>query len=64
MTEEQIIKASAAAFKKRDKTAAELHKIDNEIKDLLKEYSLTKKTWGLTPSMLRHAVTARFGIAA
>jgi hypothetical protein len=64
MTETQIIKAAASAFKKRDKMAANLQKIDNEIKDLVKEYSLIKKTWGLTPTMLRNAVTARFGIAA
>ena len=64
MTEQEIIKRANAAFKKRDKMARELQEIDNEIKELVKAYSITMKLWGFTPTMLRHAVAARLGIAA
>lgn len=64
MTEQEIIKRANAAFKKRDKAARELQQIDNEIKDLVKAYSISMKLWGFTPTMLRHAVEARLGKAA
>jgi UDP-galactopyranose mutase len=64
MTETQIIKAAAGAFHRRDKAAQKLQEIDNEIKGLVKEYSLMMKVWGYTPTMLRQAVVARLGIAA
>ncbi len=64
MTDLEIIKRANAAFKKRDKAARELQQIDNEIKDLVKAYSISMKLWGFTPTMLRHAVEARLGKAA
>lgn len=64
MTDQEIIKRANAAFKKRDKAARKLQEIDNEIKGLVKEYSLLKKTWGFTPTMLRNEVAARLGKAA
>lgn len=64
MTDLEIIKRANAAFKKRDKAARELQQIDNEIKDLVKAYSISMKLWGFTPTMLRHAVDARLGKAA
>lgn len=64
MTEQEVIKAAAAAFKRRDKLAAELKAADAEIAELVKAYSLAMKLWGFTPTMLRHAVHARLGIAA
>lgn len=64
MTDTEVIKRANAAFKKRDKLARELQQIDNEIKDLVKEYSMAHKMWGFTPTMLRHAVEARLGVAA
>ena len=64
MTEHEVIKAAAAAFKKRDKLAAELRAADAEISDLVRAYSLSMKLWGFTPTMLRHAVEARLGKAA
>ena len=64
MTDQEIIKRANAAFKKRDKMARELQQIDNEIKELVKAYSIEKKLWGITPTMLRHAVHARLGVAA
>jgi hypothetical protein len=64
MTEHEVIKAAAAAFKKRDKLAAELRAADAEISGLVREYSLAMKLWGFTPTMLRHAVAARLGKAA
>lgn len=64
MTEQEVIKAAAAAFKRRDKLAAELKQMDAEISDLVRAYSLAMKLWGFTPTMLRHAVEARLGKAA
>jgi len=64
MTEQEVIRAAAAAFKKRDKLAAELKQADAEIAELVKAYILAMKLWGFTPTMLRHAVHARLGIAA
>lgn len=64
MTEQEVIKAAAAAFKKRDKLAAELKAADAEISELVRAYSLAMKLWGFTPTMLRHAVDARLGKAA
>lgn len=64
MTETEVIKAAATAFKKRDKLAAELRAADAEISELVKQYSMAMKLWGFTPTMLRHAVDARMGRAA
>lgn len=64
MTEQEVIKAAAAAFKRRDKLAAELKAADAEISELVRAYSLAMKLWGFTPTMLRHAVDARLGRAA
>lgn len=64
MTEHEVIKAAASAFKKRDKLAAELKQADAEIAELVRAYSLAMKLWGFTPTMLRHAVDARLGKAA
>lgn len=64
VTEQEIIKRANAAFKKRDKLAAEMKQADAEIAELVKAYSLAMKLWGFTPTMLRHAVHARLGIAA
>ena len=47
-----------------DKLAAVLKQADAEIAELVKAYSLAMKLWGFTPTMLRHAVHARLGIAA
>ena len=64
MTEQEVIKRANAAFKKRDKLAAELKQVDAEIAELVRAYSLAMKLWGFTPTMLRHAVDARLGKAA
>lgn len=64
MTEQEVIKAAASAFKRRDKLAAELKQADAEIAELVRAYSLAMKLWGFTPTMLRHAVDARLGKAA
>jgi len=61
MTEQEVIKAAAAAFKKRDRLAAEMDAIDAEIAGLVKHYSLAMRMWGFTPLMLRRAVEARMG---
>lgn len=64
MTETEVIRKAALTFKRRDKVAADLRAIDDEIKELVKQYSIAMKMWGFTPTMLRHAVEARQGIAA
>jgi hypothetical protein len=64
MTDIEVIKAAADAFKRRDQVARELQEIDNEIKGLVREYSMAMKMWGFTPTMLRHTVEARLGVAA
>lgn len=64
MTEQEVIKKAAVAFKKRDKLAAELRQADAEIAELVRAYSLAMKLWGFTPTMMRHAVDARLGKAA
>jgi archaellum component FlaC len=63
-TETEVILKARDAFKERDRVARELQEIDNEIKDLVKAYSLAAKIWGFTPIMLRQAVRARLGEAA
>lgn len=64
MTEIEVMRKAAVAFKRRDKVAADLRAIDEEIKELVKEYSIAMKLWGFTPTMLRHAVELRTGVAA
>lgn len=59
MTETEVIRKAVVAFRRRDKAAAELRAIDEEIKELIKQYSMAMKVWGFTPTMLRHAVEAR-----
>ena len=56
MTEEEVIAAAAAAFKRRDRIASEMEAVDAEIGGLLREYTQAKKMWGFTPLMLRRAV--------
>jgi hypothetical protein len=64
MTDIDVIHKAADAFKRRDQLAAELRAADEEIKGLVKQYSIAMKMWGVTPTMLRHAVDARLGVAA
>jgi len=64
MTDHEVILKARDAFKERDRVARELQEIDNEIKGLVKDYSLAAKIWGFTPIMLRQAVRARLGEAA
>jgi hypothetical protein len=64
MTDHEVILKARDAFKERDRVARELQEIDNEIKNLVKDYSLAAKIWGFTPIMLRQAVRARLGEAA
>ena len=64
MTDHEVILKARDAFKERDRVARELQEIDNEIKNLVRDYSLAAKIWGFTPIMLRQAVRARLGEAA
>jgi hypothetical protein len=64
MTDHEIILKAREAFERRDVAAKALQEIDNEIKDLVKDYSIAMRLWGFTPLMLRQAVRARLGEAA
>lgn len=64
MTDHEIILKAREAFERRDAAERALREIDNEIKDLVKAYSLEMKVWGFTPLMLRQAMRARLGVAA
>ena len=59
MTEHEVIKAAAAAFKKRDKLAAELRALDVEINQLVRKFELVERVWMMTPVKLRHEVDRR-----
>ena len=59
MTEQEVIRAAAAAFKKRDKLAAELRALDVEINQLVRKFELVERVWMMTPVKLRHEVDRR-----
>jgi hypothetical protein len=59
MTEAEVIRAAAAAFKKRDKLAAELRALDVEINQLVRKFELVERVWMMTPVKLRHEVDRR-----
>ena len=64
MTDHEVILKARDAFERRDVAAKALQEIDNEIKGLVKDYSMAMRLWGFTPLMLRQAVAARLGVAA
>ena len=64
MTDHEVILKARDAFERRDAAAKVLQEIDNEIKGLVKDYSIAMRLWGFTPMMLRQAVRARLGEAA
>jgi len=64
MTDHEVILKARDAFERRDVAAKALQEIDNEIKGLVKDYSIAMRLWGFTPMMLRQAVRARLGEAA
>ena len=58
---DNIIADARKALAKRDRLAQQLVEADNDVKAIVKRYSIEMKVWGFTPSMLRHAVEARTG---
>ena len=54
-----IASTAAAAFRARDKLAADLAAIDRHIKQLTRDYGDAARMWGLTPLMLRQACESR-----
>jgi hypothetical protein len=58
---DHIIADARKALAKRDRIAQQLVEADNDVKAIVKRYSIEMKVWGFTPSMLRHAVEARTG---
>jgi hypothetical protein len=56
-----ILARAADAFEHFDKIKHEMRKVEEELKDLCKEYSIAMRLWGYRPEMLRHAVEARMG---
>jgi hypothetical protein len=59
MTEAEVIRAAAAAFKRRDKLAAELRVLDTEINRLVRQFEVVERVWMMTPVKLRHEVDRR-----
>ena len=59
MTEAEVIRAAAAAFKKRDKLAADLRATDAEINRLVRQFEVVERVWMMTPVKLRHEVERR-----
>lgn len=59
MTEAEVIRAAAAAFKRRDKLAAELRVLDTEINRLVRQFEVVERVWMMTPLKLRHEVDRR-----
>jgi hypothetical protein len=57
----EIIKRSQRAFRRADKIAQEKRAIENEIRDLCREYAEACRVWNWQPHMLRQAVDARMG---
>jgi hypothetical protein len=57
----EIIKRSQRAFKRADNIAQEKREIENEIRDLCREYAEACRVWNWQPHMLRQAVDARMG---
>lgn len=57
----EIIKRSQRAFRRADKIAQEKRAIENEIRDLCREYAEACRVWNWQPHMLRQAVDARTG---
>lgn len=56
---DDIAKAAAGAFRKRDKLAAEMALLDMLLRQHTRDYGTAMRTWGLTPLMLRKACEAR-----
>jgi hypothetical protein len=56
---DDIAKAAAGAFRKRDKLAAEMAILDMILRQHTRDYGTAARTWGLTPLMLRKACEAR-----
>lgn len=54
-----IVTRAHKALAKRDKAAAALRDAEQELQAVTREYSVAMKLWGFTPTMMRHAVTAR-----
>tara|TARA_R110000868_G_scaffold102492_11_gene282227 strand:+ start:2538 stop:2738 length:201 start_codon:yes stop_codon:yes gene_type:complete len=59
-TEEILIRASVA-FDEYDAAKIMLQGAEARISNLCREYSLSEKTWGFAPHMLRNAVKACLG---
>lgn len=56
-----IIKRAKAAFAKQDKLRAEMRQLDNEIREICRDYGNVNKVWGVRPEHVRFAVEAREG---
>lgn len=57
----EIIKRSQKAFKRADKIAREKREVENEIRNLCREYAEACRVWNWQPHMLRQEVNARMG---
>jgi hypothetical protein len=56
-----ILSDARKALVKRDRLAAQLRQVDQELSSLTQRYRIEAKVWITSPLMLRHAVEARIG---
>ena len=56
-----ILSDARKALVKRDRLAAQLRQVDQELSGLTQRYRVEAKIWITSPLMLRHAVEQRIG---
>lgn len=60
-TIDNILSDARKALVKRDRLAAQLRQVDQELSGLTQRYRVEAKIWITSPLMLRHAVEQRIG---
>lgn len=60
-TVDTILADARKALVKRDRLAAQLREVDQELSSLTQRYRVVSKIWITSPLMLRHAVEMRIG---
>lgn len=58
---DNILSEARKALVKRDRLAAQLRQVDQELSGLTQRYRVEAKIWITSPLMLRHAVEQRIG---
>lgn len=60
-TIDSVLTDARKALVKRDRLAAQLREVDQELSSLTQRYRVVSKIWITSPLMLRHAVEQRIG---